>query len=159
VLELTSSRAAIISCLDEPHVLDGMPDFKGAFKARTAPDELWLIGPASAAADLLAHGARHLESAASHGLAVDVSDGWSVLTVRGSEVSLVWERFSENPIPEGRPVLVQGAVAMVATKAIVFDTRIHFVNPAPLGYHLPRRILNGCGDLAPRLTDPAEFAL
>lgn len=159
MLELTSSRAAIISCLDEGRVLDRMPDFKGAFKARTASDELWLIGPASAAADLLAHAARHLEGAASQGLAVDLSDGWSVLTVRGSEVPLVWERLSENPIPEGRPVLVQGAVAMVATKAIVFDTHIHFVNPAPLGYHLPRRILKGCADLSPRLTEPAEFSL
>ncbi len=159
MLELTPSRAAIVSCLDEGHVLDGMPDFKGAFKARTAPDELWIIGPASAAADLLAHAGRHLGGASSHGLAVDLSDGWSVLTVRGSEVALVWERFSENPIPEGRPVLVQGAVASVATKAIVFDTHIHFVNPAPLGYHLPRRILNGCADLAPRLTPPTEFAL
>ena len=159
MLELTPSRAAIVSCLDEGGVLDGMPDFPGAFKARTAPDELWLIGPASSAAALLAHAGRHLEGAASHGLAADLSDGWSVLTVRGSEVSLVWERLSENPIPEGRPVLVQGAVAMVATKAIVFDTHIHFVNPAPLGYHLPRRILNGCADLAPRLTPSAEFAL
>lgn len=159
MLELIPSRAAIVSCLDERHVLDGMPDFKGAFKARTAPDELWFVGPASAAADLLAHADRHLQAAASHGLAVDLSDGWSVLTVRGPEVSLVWERFSENAIPEGRPVLVQGAVAMVATKAIVFDAHIHFLNPAPLGYHLPRRILNGCADLAPRLTPPAEFAL
>ena len=159
MLELTASRAAIVSCLDEGHVLDGMPDFEGAFKARTAADELWLIGPASSAAALLAHAARYLASAASHGLAVDLSDGWSVLTVRGSEVRLVWERFSENPIPEGRPVLVQGAVATVATKAIVFDTHIHFLNPAPLGYHLPSRILNGCADLAPHTTPPAGFAL
>ncbi len=159
MLELTASRAAIVSCLDERHVLDGMPDFEGAFKARTAADELWLIGPASSAAALLAHAGRYLASASSHGLAVDLSDGWSVLTVRGSEVPLVWERFSENPVPEGRPVLVQGAVATVATRAIVFDTHIHFINPAPLGYHLPNRILNGCADLAPRLTPPAEFAL
>lgn len=159
MLELTASRAGIVSCLDERGVLDGMPDFPGAFKARTAPDELWLVGPASSAGAMLAHAGRHLESAASHGLAVDLSDGWSVLTVRGQEVPLVWERFSENPIPAGRPVLVQGAVAMVATKAIVFDTHIHFLNPAPLGYHLPRRILSGCPDLSPRLTPPAEFEL
>lgn len=159
MLEIMQSRSAIVSCLDEGGVLDGLPDFAGAFKARTAADELWLIGPASSAAALLAHATQHLVRAGSWGLAVDVSDGWSVLTVRGAGTAQVWERFSENPIPDGRPAFVQGAVAAVPTKAIVFDSCIHFLLPAPLGYHLPRRILHGCADLAPRTADPADFVL
>lgn len=159
MLEIIHSRTAIVSCMDERGVLDGMPDFVGAFKARTAPDELWLIGPASSAGALLAHASGHLGRAGSSGLAVDVSDGWSVLTVRGAGTAQVWERFSENPIPAGRPAFVQGAVAAVPTKAVVFDSLIHFLIPAPLGYHLPHRILHGCADLAPRMADPADFVL
>ncbi|MEK6611732.1 MAG: hypothetical protein AABZ29_02990 [Gemmatimonadota bacterium] len=159
MLEIRQSRSAIVSCLDERGVLDGMPDFAGAFKARTATDELWLIGPASSAGALLAHATDHLVRAGTSGLAVDVSDGWSVLTVQGAGTAQVWERFSENPIPAGRPAFVQGAVAAVPTKAVIFDSCIHFLIPAPLGYHLPHRILHGCADLAPRMADPADFVL
>jgi hypothetical protein len=145
--------------MDEGRVLDSMPEFAGAFQARTAPDELWLIGPASSARDLFAHARRHLSRVGSWGLAVDVSDAWSVLTVQGTGTASVWERFSENPIPAVRPAFVQGAVATVPAKAVLSDYCIHFITPAPLGYHLPRRILQACRDLAPRMTDPSDFAL
>lgn len=159
MLDVTPSRTAIIACMDEPGVLDRMPDRPGAFAARIAPDELWLIGPAASASTLLAHAMNDFEGFGGAGLAVDVSDGWSVLTVTGAAVMDVWARFSENPIPAGRPCFVQGAVAGVMTRAIVLERRIHFVSPAPLGYHLPRRIAHGCADLAPRVTAPAEFVL
>jgi len=159
VLDVTPARAVIVSCLDESAVLDGMPDFAGAFTARVAPDELWLIGPASAATALTAHATDHLNRAGSFGLVVDVTDGWSVLSVRGDCAALVWQRFSENLLPAARPSFVQGAVAAVATRAIVCDSTIHFMMPAPLGHHLPHRILRGCADLSPRMNDFAEFAL
>ena len=159
MLEITAAHAVIVSCMDERGVLDGMPEFAGAFTARIAPDELWLVGPAGAAAAVMEHANSYFSSAGSLGLAVDVSDGWSVLTVRGDGVMQAWTRFSENPVPAGRPAFVQGAVAAVATKAIVFDLVIHFICPAPLRHHLPQRILRGCADLLPRMTDPAAFVL
>jgi hypothetical protein len=159
VLEIIPARAVIVSCMDEPHVLDGMPDHAGAFKARIAPDELWLVGPAGAAAEVMAHANGYLSGAGSFGLAMDVTDGWSVLTVKGDGTMQVWARFSENQIPAERPAFVQGAVAAVATRAIVFDAVIHFMCPAPLRHHLPQRILRGCADLSPRLLDAAEFVL
>jgi hypothetical protein len=159
VLEITPARVIILSCLDESAVLDGMPDFAGAFMARVAPDELWLIGAASVATALTTHATDHLSRAGSFGLVVDVTDGWAVWSVRGDGAALVWQRFSENPVPAARPSFVQGAVAAVASKAIVFDSAIHFMMPAPLGHHLPHRILHGCADLSPRMNVPAEFAL
>lgn len=159
MLELTSSRAVIVSCLDEPGALDAMPDAAGAFKARIAPDELWLVGPAGSAAAVMAHALKHLERPGSYGVVTDVTDAWSVLTVTGSDVLTVWSRFSENALPAARPAFVQGAVAFVAAKAIVFDSLIHFFTPAPQGHHLPHRILHGCADLSPRETDAREFVL
>jgi hypothetical protein len=47
----------------------------------------------------------------------------------------------------------------VGAKALLFDDRISFFTPAPQGHHLPHRILHGCTDLSPRMTDPAEFVL
>lgn len=159
MLEITHSRTAIVSCMDEHSVLDDMPDFITAFKARIAPDELWFIGPASSACALMVHASGYLDRSGSSGLAVDVSDGWSVLTVKGAGSEQVWERFSENPIPAGRPAFVQGAVAAVPAKAVIFDSLIHFLTPAPLGYHLPHRMLHGCADLDPRMAEPVDFVL
>jgi hypothetical protein len=120
---------------------------------------MWLIGPASSAAVLMAHAEDHLRRAGTSGLAVDLSDGWSALTVHGDVTDRVWERFSENAVPADRPAFVQGAVAGVAAKAIVVDSLIHFLVPAPQRHHLPHRILHGCADLSPRMLDAADFVL
>lgn len=71
----------------------------------------------------------------------------------------VWERFSENAAPVQRPGFSQGAIAFVAARAIVFDDRIIFVTPAPQGHHLEHRILHGCLDLQPQMTEPRELWL
>lgn len=156
MLEITRARTTIVSCMDHPAILDDLPVLAGSFRARTAPDELWLIAPASAAAAVLTHAESCLSR--SSGLALDVSDGWTVITVRG-DAHKVWERFSENPVPSERPVFVQGAVASAPAKAIVLDELIHFIVPSTQGYHLPHRVLTGCYDLGPRVTGTTEFVV
>ena len=71
MFEFGESHAAIIACLDEPAMLDRIPDQAGIFRARVAPGELLLVGPASAADALMALAANCVESA-SWGMA-----GWS----------------------------------------------------------------------------------
>jgi hypothetical protein len=159
VLELARSQSVIVSCLDDPDALDAMPPVGGAFTARIAPDELWLIGPASSTEALMAHATQHLERPGGYGIVTNVTDAWSVLTVSGAGMATVWERFSENPMPANRPGFHQGAIAFVAAKAIVCSSLIHFFTPAPQGHHLPQRILHGCADQSPRLTGACEFSL
>ena len=159
MLELTRSRAAIISCLNDEATLRVMPACAGAFKVRIASDEVWLIGPAALASVMTAHAQQHLNQPGSYGAITDVTDAWSVLSVRGSDVMCVWERFSENALPTERPGFSQGAIAFVAAKAIVFNDRIAFFTSAPQGHHLEHRILNGCRDLEPQMTEARELSL
>ena len=159
MLDITESRVAIIACLDSAAVLDHLPDHDAAFRLRVSPDELLLIGPATAAADLLTHATAHLDRAAAMGLAIDVTDAWSVCTVNGDGVTQVWARLSENRLPDERPAVVQGAVASVPAKAIVGDDQIHVLPPSCLGHHVPHRILDACRDLAPHVSAPQQFAV
>jgi hypothetical protein len=159
VVEVTASRAAIIACLDTAEVLDRIPGRAGAFRARVAPEELLLVGPAAAAADLLAHATGFLERAGASGLAIDVTDAWSVCTVAGADAAEVWARLSENRLPDERPVFVQGAVASVPAKTIAGDGEIHVLTPSNLGHHLPHQIFGQCRDLAPQAGTPRPFAV
>lgn len=159
MVEITESQAAIIACLDTAQVLDGMPSHGGAFRARVAGEELLLIGGSAAAAELLAYATAYLERAGSSGLAVDVTDAWSVCTVSGADVAEVWARLSENRLPDERPAFMQGAVASVPAKTIAGDGEIHVLTPSNLGHHLPHRIFGLCRDLAPQAGTPRQFAL
>jgi len=159
VLDLAESRAAIIACLDSAAVLDCLPDHAAVFRARVAPDELLLVGPATAATDLLAHAAAHLREAGAMGLAIDVTDAWSVCTVTGDAIAAVWARLSENRLPDERPAFVQGAVASIPAKAIIGDSQIHVLTPSSLGHYVPHRILDACRDLAPHVSAPRPFAV
>jgi hypothetical protein len=159
VVEITESHAAIIACLDTAEVLERIPSQAGTFRARVAPGELLLVGPASAAADLLAQAAAYLERAGSSGLAIDVSDAWSVCTVAGADASEVWARLSENRLPDERPAFVQGAIASVPAKTIAGDGEIHMFTPSNLGHHVPHQIFAQCRDLAPQAGTPRPFAV
>ncbi len=159
MVEVTESRAAIIACLDTAEVLDRIPDRGGAFHARVADEELLLIGAATAAAEILAYATAYLERAGSSGLAVDVTDAWSVCTVSGADAAEVWARLSENRLPDERPAFVQGAVASVPAKTIAGDAEIHVITPSNLGHHVPHRIFGVCRDLAPQAGAPRQFAL
>lgn len=159
MLDLTRSRSAIVSCLDDDAALAALPACASALAVRIARDEMWLVGPASRSDAILDHARRHLDRPGSYAVITDVTDAWSVLTVSGPEVTRVWERFSENPPPVERPGFTQGAIAFVSAKTIVFSDRIVFFTPAPQGHHLQHRILTGCADLSPRLTADRELSI
>jgi hypothetical protein len=159
VVEITESQAAIIACLDTAEVLDRIPECGGAFRARVAREELLFVGGSAAAADLLAFATAYLERAGSSGLAVDVTDAWSVCTVSGADAAEVWARLSENRLPDERPAFVQGAVASIPAKTIAGDGEIHVLTPSNLGHHVPHRIFGLCRDLAPQAGAPRQFAV
>jgi hypothetical protein len=159
VLEIRRSQTAVISCRDEAMVLNGMPQWDGIFPGRVAPDELLLIGPASAKNELLQDASQHLRQAGAFGVAVNMSDAWTVWTIIGQEADHVWAMLSQNSIPKERPAFVQGAVASVPGKAIILNSTIHVLTPSPLGHHLPHRILQAGREFDPHLVEPSEFML
>jgi hypothetical protein len=159
VVEITESQTAIIACLDTAEVLDGMPAHAGVFRARVAREELFLVAGSATAGEVLAYATAYLERAGSSGLALDVTDAWSVCTVSGEEAAEVWARLSENRLPDERPAFVQGAVASVPAKTIAGDGEIHVLTPSNLGHHVPHRIFGLCRDLAPQAGTPRQFAV
>jgi hypothetical protein len=159
VLDIRASRAAIVLCLGDVHVLDTLVPSPGAACFRIAADERWLVGPAHMATEMLASATAQFQTARSAALAVEMTDGWAVCTISGPDVEEVWARLSENRLPQTRPAFIQGAVASVPAKAIVQDGCIHVFIPAPLGHHLPQRILEASADLMPRMTGDQELTL
>lgn len=136
-----------------------MPSCEHAVAVKIAADETWLVGPASNRDAILAHAEQHLGRPGSYGVATNVTDAWSVLTVSGPDVTRLWERLSENPLPVERPGFTQGAIAFVSAKALVFSDRIVFFTPAPQGYHLEHRIRTGSADLRPELTEDRDLVI
>jgi len=159
VLDIHPTRATVVLCMGDSRVWGPSMPRCTAVAYSVAPDERWVVGPASVGDQLLTWATERVQAIGANAYAVDVTDAWAVWTVTGGGVDEVWARLSENPIPPGRPAFVQGAVATIPAKAIVQESTIHFFVPSPLGHYLPQRILAACNDLSPRLGPAAELTI
>jgi hypothetical protein len=158
VLEIARVRAAVVRCFAERGVLDLFPPSGGAV-ARIAPDELWLIGPESARADLAQRAKSYISGADPDGVAVDQSDGWMAWTVGGAGVTTVLARLSTIALPPGRPAFSQGMVAEVPAKVLMQGGQLHLFVSSQYGHHIPGRILAACADLGVRWSEQRDLAL
>jgi hypothetical protein len=158
VLEVTPVGAAVVRCFTERRVLDLFPHC-GVAIARIAPDELWLIGPASARAELAERARSYVSSIDPDGVAVDQSDGWMAWTVSGVQATTLLARLSSMAMPPERPAFLQGAVAEIPAKVLMESGRLHLLVPAQYGHHISGRIRHACADLHVRWSEPRELAL
>jgi len=154
VVDLIPSEAAVVVCLADRATLDALAASHGGV-TRVAPDELWLVGPRTRRAALLA-AAR--ERVGSKGLVVDQSDGWSVWTVQGEDRLEIPRRLMFAAIPDHRPAFVQGAITGVAGKVLYESGRLHLFVPAPVGHHLADRIAAVAEDLSLTIQPAAPLA-
>ena len=127
--------------------------------ARIAPDELWLIGPASARAELARRARSYLSGTDPDGVAVDQSDGWMAWTVSGVQAPTLLARLSTIALPPERPAFCQGAVAEVPAKVLTEGNRLHLFVPGQYGHHIPARMRDACSDLGVRFLEPRDLAL
>lgn len=158
MLEITPVRAAVVRCFAERGVLDLFPP-SGAAVARIAPDELWLIGPASARADLAQRAKSYISGADPDGMAIDQSDGWMAWTVSGVQATILLARLSTIALPPERPAFSQGMVAEVPAKVLMQGSQLHLFVSGQYGHHIPGRILDVGADLDVRLLEQRELAL
>ncbi len=156
MLEFGKADASVLSCLARPEELDSFPSVDGAFACRVASDELLLVAPAGV---LPGRVAVLLAERDPYSIAVDVTAGWTVWTLAGSDAGRAFSRLSEIPQPTERPVFVQGAIAEVPGKAIFLPDRIHVLVPSSVADHLRMRVLTACGDLDPRERESLPLAL
>jgi hypothetical protein len=154
VLEIRPADAVIVACFGSPEALDGAPDDLGSL-LRVAPDEVWVMGPRTRRAQLLAVSSEWLAIVDGAGVAVDQTDGWAIWAVRGPRVDDLFGRLSVSPLPGERPALVQGALSGVPGKVVFADDATYYMVPSPAGHHLRDRMLETGDDLGATVA-PAE---
>lgn len=158
MLELAPARATVVRCFGEPRALDGFLS-AGAALGRVAPDELWVVGPASAREELTQRARSHLAGADPDGLVVEQSDGWAAFTITGECATTVIARLSSIALPPDGPAFLQGSVADVPAKVLVDSDRLHLIVPAQLGHHIPARVREACADLGVRVGEPRDLVV
>lgn len=132
--ELREAAVRVIGVFASRDACDRIPD---AF--RVAPDEAMVLGepPEDLEASVLA-----LDPDA---LVLDVSEGWSLLELRGSDAREAFARISELELPERG--FVQGEVARVGVRVLVQDDRLRVLVPAMWTEHVRERILADAAEL------------
>ncbi len=154
MLELSSTELAVVACLAAPKALDALPTPEGATAFRTAPDELLLLAPPDAAERVLAAAAESLTALDDDALAIEVTDGWTALTLAGPDAREAFARLSVLELPEAG--FIQGDVARVPAKILVEPERLLLLVPASWAEHVRERVLALALDVRER-PEPRAF--
>jgi sarcosine oxidase gamma subunit len=139
VLELARTEADLVACLAAPEALDAMQATKVVTTVRVAPDELLLIGALGSGPKVAAAAAKAIRAADDDALVTDVTDGWIVWTLGGSDAHDAFERLSMLHLPEAG--VVQGDVARLPVKVVVDGQRLHLAVPSSWAAYLRERIV------------------
>jgi hypothetical protein len=126
-----------------------------AYACWVAADEAMIVARPSATQDTLRAASESIRTEDDDAVVLDVSDGWSVITLRGDGGPDVLARLSELVVDgEG---FVQGDVAHVPVRLIAHGERLHLLVPAMWEEHLRSRIVAVARDL--REFPPADWSL
>jgi sarcosine oxidase gamma subunit len=139
VLELARADAAFVSCLASPQALDAVHVPRTVSMVRVAPDELLLIGAPGSAARVAAAAAKTTHGIDDDALVMDVTDGWTVWTLGGTDAHDAFERLSMLALPKAG--VVQGDVARLPVKVVVDGKRLHLAVPSSWAAYLHERIV------------------
>lgn len=140
--EFALADAAIVACHGAPAALEAIAVDPEVVAGRVAPDELLLVGPLPARADLLARGAAAVSGAG--GMVVDETDAWTAFCLLGDGVEAAFARLSHVALPADRPAFVQGPVAHVPGTIVAGWERLYVLAPAPAAHHVERRLGDAC---------------
>ena len=137
--ELSRTAVAVVACLAAPEALDALPTPEGATACRTAPDELLLLTGPDAAEAILAAASDRLRALDEDALALEVTDGWTALSLEGPHAREAFARLSALELPEAG--FLQGDVARVPAKVLAGPERLLLVVPSSWAEHVRGRIL------------------
>jgi hypothetical protein len=144
VLELAEPAASVVLCMGRSEVLDRLAEATPGRPCRCAEDELLLLS-FDEGVDLLA-----AADPGADGLALDVTGGFTVLSLRGEPALDALVRLSSIPPPTELPAFLQGAVAHVPGKVLVAADRLDLIVSSVHADFVRRRILDACADLGLR---------
>ncbi len=147
MLELVQMEAAVVHCLSEPNVLDGLPAVSEAVSCRVAPDEVILLSPRQASERIRCAAADYVQRDDPYALVVEQEGAWSVWMISGPETRAAFARLSSMPLPKTGPAFVQGGIAGVPGKVLLLAEGLCLMVSSSVGHHLRDRILAACADL------------
>jgi sarcosine oxidase gamma subunit len=139
VLELHRTSVSAVGCFASAEAAGATMRTAGAYACRVAPDEVLLLaraGTAAKAVEAVADEARRRDPDA---VVLDVTDGWAVWTLAGSDAREAFARLSALELPDEG--FTQGDVAHVPVKVVALGDRVHLLVPAMWGAYLRERIL------------------
>lgn len=139
MLELARTEAAFVSCMASAEALEAVHVPKTVTACRVAPDELLLIGASGSASRIAAAASKTVGGSDDDALVMDVTDGWTVWTLGGSDAHDAFERLSMLHLPEAG--VVQGDVARLPVKVVVDGERLHLATPSSWEAYLRERIV------------------
>ena len=128
------SALPMLGVFAEPAALDAVDAY------RIAPDEAMVLGEPDAAPSV------SIDDPAA--VVLDVTDGWTVLTLTGDRVRDAFARLSALRLPDEG--FVQGDVSRVPARVLVEPERLRILVPSMWGDHLRSRILARCASLGIR---------
>jgi hypothetical protein len=145
VLELIPSAFSVVGVYGSPDACDGVIGAAGRSAARVAADEVMLVGRVDEGEQLENMANEATRPIDPDALVIDVSDGWTVWTLHGSDAGEAMSRLSELEMP--REGFLQGDVARLPARILSAPGRIDLMVPAMWGSHLRERILADCAAL------------
>lgn len=132
------AEVRVVAVLASTAACDRVADMPGA--CRVSPSELMFLGDVSI--DVLDRAVRAEDPDA---VLLDVSEGWTLVPLRGPRVREAFARLSELRLPtEGS---VQGAVAGVGARVLVSPHGIDLLVPSMLEAHVRARVEADCRGL------------
>jgi len=134
VLELATSTIPVVGVFADPATLDAVDAY------RIAPDEAMVVGEPGAAPSVA------IDDPAA--VVLDVTDGWTVVTLTGDRVRDAFAQLSALRLPDDG--FVQGDVARVPARVLVEHERLRILVPAMWADQLRSRILARCQNLGIR---------
>jgi hypothetical protein len=141
VAEFRAAELDVVLAQAAPDTLDRLvPPGHGALPMRTAPDEVLYTVPAGSGPDVVRELADRIAALEPDGLVLDVTDGWTAVTLGGDDVAGAFAAISPLTSPDAG-TFVQGDVARVGAKVLGGpDGTLTILVPSPWGDHLRERL-------------------
>jgi hypothetical protein len=137
---LSASRFGVVGGFASAGALDAVRAPAGVRACRIASDEIAFVCSPGATAEVLDAIAPQIASGDAHGFALDLSDGWTGLTLAG-DVARAFSYLSELELPEPG-AFAQGDVLRVPVRVLAGEGEADLLVPRPWGRYLRDEILD-----------------
>lgn len=138
MLELHRTSVSAVGCFASAEAAGATMRTAGAYACRVAPDEVLLLAKAGTGAKVVEAATGKARRRDPDAVVLDVTDGWAVWTLAGSDAREAFARLSALELPDEG--FTQGDVAHVPVKVVALPDRIHLLVPAMWGPYLRERI-------------------